>query len=424
MMFAIVDCNNFYASCERVFNPALEKRPIVVLSNNDGCIIARSAEAKALGIKMGAPVFEVRKLIRQHGVAIFSSNYALYGDMSNRVMETLRQIIPDVEVYSIDEAFLNLKDLPDSYQDLQDLGRYIRQTVWQWTAIPTSIGIAPTKTLAKIANRLAKKDVSASGVYVLNSAAGIQAALEATAVEDIWGIGRRYAAFLYQSGIENAWQLREANESWVKQRMSVVGQRLHMELRGISCLPLEMLSPPKKMVGSSRSFVKPLTTLSALQEAVATYVSRVGEKLRKQRSCAQLITVFIRTNRFSKDAVQYGNARSIQMPVPTDHTPELIRYAFQALELIYREGFSYKKAGILVGGLVPAYDCQQQLFDQLDRKKAIKAMQAMDEINSKLGRFKVRSAAMGFAKQGETRQNDLSPNYTSKWNDILEVFAR
>jgi DNA polymerase V len=344
--------------------------------------------------------------------------------MSNRVMETLRQIIPDVEVYSIDEAFLNLKDLPDSYQDLQDLGRYIRQTVWQWTAIPTSIGIAPTKTLAKIANRLAKKDVSASGVYVLNSAAGIQAALKATAVEDIWGIGRRYAAFLYQSGIENAWQLREANESWVKQRMSVVGQRLHMELRGISCLPLEILSPPKKMVGSSRSFVKPLTTLSALQEAVATYVSRVGEKLRKQRSCAQLITVFIRTNRFSKDAVQYGNARSIQMPVPTDHTPELIRYAFQALELIYREGFSYKKAGILVGGLVPAYDCQQQLFDQLDRKKAIKAMQAMDEINSKLGRFKVRSAAMGFAKQGETRQNDLSPNYTSKWNDILEVFAR
>lgn len=423
-MFAIVDCNNFYASCERVFNPSLEGRPVVVLSNNDGCIIARSAEAKALGIKMGAPVFEVRKLIKKEGVVVFSSNYPLYGNMSNRVMETLRQMVPDVEVYSIDESFLNLHHLPSSTPALQDLGHHMRYRVRQWTGIPISVGIAPTKTLSKVANRRAKKIPEAEGVYVLNSEASIRQALEATAVEDIWGIGRRYAAFLYQSGIENGWQFRLAEENWVKQHMSVVGQRLHMELRGISCLPLETLNPPKKMIGSSRSFVKPLTTLNALKEAMATYVSRIGEKLRKQRSCAQLVTVFVRTNRFSKNTMQYSNARTLQMPVPTDHTPEMIRYAFQALETIYREGFAYKKAGVLMGGLVPAYDCQQHLFDRVDRKKAIQAMQAMDEINEKLGRFKVRSAAMGFQKQGETRQKQLSPNYTSNWADILEVHAR
>jgi DNA polymerase V len=422
-MFAIVDCNNFYASCERVFNPSLEDCPVVVLSNNDGCIIARSAEAKALGIKMGAPVFEVRKLISKYKVVVFSSNYPLYGDMSNRVMETLRQMVSDVEVYSIDEAFLNLRHLPSATSDLRDLGRYMRQTVGRWTGIPISVGIAPTKTLSKVANRLAKKTAKAEGVYVLNSQASIRQALEATAVEDIWGIGRRYAAFLYQMGIKSAWQFRQAEENWVKQHMSVVGQRLHMELRGISCLPLETLNPPKKMIGSSRSFVKPLTTLSALKEAVATYISRAGEKLRKQRSCAQFVTVFVRTNRFSKNAMQYSNARTLQMPVPTDYTPEILRYAFQALEMIYREGFAYKKAGVLIGGLVPAYDCQQDLFDQADRKKAIRAMQAMDEINEKLGRFKVRTAAMGFQKQGETQQKHLSPNYTSKWSDILKVYA-
>lgn len=420
-MFAIVDCNNFYASCERVFNPLLEQRPVVVLSNNDGCIIARSSEAKALGIKMGTPLFEARKLVKQHDIAIFSSNYPLYGDMSNRVMETLRQLVPDVEVYSIDEAFLHLNGTTTMYQNLDVLGQQVRKTVRQWTGIPVSVGIAPTKTLAKIGNRLAKKSKNARGVSVLSTVHAIQGALESTAVEDIWGVGRRYASFLYQSGIENAWQLRQAKENWVKQHMSVVGQRLHMELRGVSCLPLEMLAPPKKMIGSSRSFAKPLKTLESLKEAVATYVSRVGEKLRKQHSCAQYVTVFVRTNRFSRDTVQYSNARTLQMPVPTDHTPEIIRYAFRALEIIFREGYDYKKAGIMVGGIVPAYDCQQHLFDKVDRPKAIKVMKAMDEINNKMGRFKVRSASMGYQAQGETQQKELSPNYTSNWGEILEV---
>ncbi len=420
-MFAIVDCNNFYASCERVFNPALENRPVVVLSNNDGCIIARSAEAKAIGIKMGTPIFEARKLIRKHKIVVFSSNYPLYGDMSNRVMETLRQWVSDVEIYSIDEAFLHLRGTEVMYESPEALGQLLREKVRKWTGIPISVGIAPTKTLSKIGNRLAKKNPEAEGVCVLDSGPAIRGALEATAVEDIWGIGRQYAAFLYQSGIENGWQLRQAKEHWVKQHMSVVGQRLHMELRGISCLPLEMLNPPKKMIGASRSFLKPLTTQDALREAVATYVTRIGEKLRKQRSCAQLLTVFIRTNRFSKHAPQYGNARTVQMPVPTDNTPEMIAYAVQALQMIYRDGFAYKRAGVMAGGLVPAYDCQQHLFDEVDRKKAIRAMQAMDEINGKMGRFKVRSAAMGFSAQGETRQQKLSPNYTSNWAEILEV---
>lgn len=420
-MFAIVDCNNFYASCERVFKPSLEGRPVVVLSNNDGCIIARSAEAKAIGIKMGTPMFEARKMIRKYSIAVFSSNYPLYGDMSNRVMETLKQMVPDVEIYSIDEAFLNLRGTGAMYENANALGQRLREKVKKWTGIPISIGIAPTKTLSKIGNRLAKKNPQSEGVYVLDNEPTIQAALETIAVEDIWGIGRQYAAFLYQSGIKNGWQLRQTRESWVKQHMSVVGQRLHMELRGISCLPLEMLSPPKKMIGSSRSFVKPLTTHDALKEAVSTYVTRIGEKLRKQGSCAQMLTVFVRTNRFSKSAAQYGNVRTIQMPVPTDHTPEMISYALQALKMIYRDGYAYKKAGVMAGGLVPAYDCQQHLFDPLDREKGIRAMQAMDEINEKLGRFTVRSAAMGFTAQGETRQQKLSPNYTSNWSDILKI---
>ncbi|MFP4093755.1 MAG: Y-family DNA polymerase [Cyclobacteriaceae bacterium] len=420
-MFAIVDCNNFYASCERVFNPSLEGKPVVVLSNNDGCVIARSAEAKALGIGMGAPLFEVRKLVRQHHVQVFSSNYPLYGDMSARVMDTLREIVPDVEVYSIDEAFLRLDSINYQYNDLKSLGRHIRKLVKKWTGIPISVGIAPTKTLAKIANRIAKKQRPDEGVCVLVEETETARVLKATAVEDIWGIGRQYAAFLYQSDMPTAWHLSRAAESWVKQHMSVVGLRLWHELNGRSCLPLEMISPPKKMIGSSRSFVKPHTSLEGLQEAVAAYTTRIGEKLRAQRSCASLLTVFIRTNRFSRDAPQYGNSQTIALPVPTDHTPELIHYALQALRMIYRKDFAYKKAGVLAGGLVPAYDCQQHLFDQQDRPKQIKVMQVMDELNRRMGKNTVRSAALGSRFSGQTVQGKLSDRFTTSWADILKV---
>ncbi|WPP51030.1 Y-family DNA polymerase [Catalinimonas niigatensis] len=422
-MYALVDCNHFYVSCERVFNPRLENKAVVVLSNNDGCVIASSPEAKKLGIKIGIPVFEIRKMVRKHGIVVFSSNYPLYGDMSNRVMNTLRHLVPDIEIYSIDEAFLQVDGMTKQYTSWEQLGHVIRQTIKQWIGIPTCVGIAPTKTLAKIANRLAKK--SNESVCVLDSETKINSALENAAVEEIWGIGRNYAALLYRSGIKNALQFSRAEENWVKQYMSVVGQRLHNELRGISCLPLEMMASQgnKKMIGSSRSFIKPILKLSELKEAVATYCTRIGEKLRSQQSCANLITVYIRTNPHHKNAAYYANAQSIQFPVPTDNTPELIHHALKALKIIFQDGLAYKKAGVLVGGLVPSHVCQQNLFDGLQRAKHIKAMQAMDKINGKLGRFKVRSAAMGFQDVGKTVQENLSQNYTSNWKDILEVLA-
>ncbi|MDF9797388.1 DNA polymerase V [Catalinimonas alkaloidigena] len=422
-MFALVDCNHFYVSCERVFKPHLNHKAVVVLSNNDGCIIAISPEAKALGIKMGAPVFEVKHLLNKHRVTVYSSNYPLYGDMSRRVMQTLREIVPDIEVYSIDEAFLQLSGNSLQYRSWEQLGNYLRNTVYQWTGIPTCVGIAPTKTLAKIANRIAKK--SGLRICILENDAQLEQALASTSVEDIWGVGRQYAAFLYQSGIKNALQFSRLDESWVKKHMSVVGLRLHHELRGISCLSLETISGTenKKMIGSSRSFVKPITKLSDLKEAVATYCSRVGEKLRVQHSCASMVTVYIRTNRFNSKAEQYANALALHLPVPTDSTPELISYAFKALEKIYRDGLNYKKAGVLVQGLVPSYRCQQHLFDEVNRTKHHKAMLVMDKINRKYGRFKLRSASMGFKSCGETNQGRLSKKYTSNWSDILEVYA-
>lgn len=422
-MFALIDCNHFYVSCERVFKPYLDNKAVVVLSNNDGCIIAISPEAKALGIKMGAPVFEVKSFLKKHDITVFSSNYPLYGDMSKRVMATLSHFSPAIEVYSIDEAFLQLNEINLQYDDWQQWGNHLRDTVYQWVGIPTCVGIAPTKTLAKIANRLAKK--SGKQVYTLENREEIDQALQHTLVEDIWGIGRRYAAFLHQSGIDNALQFSRTEESWVRQHMSVVGLRLHHELRGNSCISLETVSDAgnKKMVGSSRSFVKPINRLSDLKEAVATYCTRVGEKLRMQQSCASMVTVYIRTNRFSNSAEQYANAQAVHLPVPTDNTPELIHYAFRALERIYRNGLNYKKAGVLVQGLVPSYRCQKHLFDEVNRTKHHKAMQAMDEINRKYGRFKLRSASMGFKNSGETIQGRLSQKYTSNWKEILEVYA-
>ncbi|WKN31004.1 Y-family DNA polymerase [Porifericola rhodea] len=422
-MFAIIDCNQFYVSCERVFNPKLENKPVLILSNNDGCVIASSPEAKQLGVKMGAPVFKIRELISKYHMEVYSSNYALYGDMSKRVMDTLRSFSPDIEVYSIDEAFLNVSGLDRQYGSWERLGHQLRTKVRQWTGVPTRVGIAPTKTLTKIGIHLAKKN--GESVCVLKDENSIKKALKSIPVEDIWGIGRQYAAFLYQSGIKNAYHFSQAEENWVKQHMSVVGLRLHHELRGLSCLPLETISEHanKKMIGSSRSFIKPICHLVELKEALATYCTRVGEKLRKQQSCANYVTVYIRTNRFKDVDHQYANAQTIQLPVATDNTPELIHYAFQALDIIYREGYRYKKAGVLVGGLVPAYTCQQNLFDNENRQKHIKSMQAMDIINAKMGRFVVRSAAMGYRNSGETIRGKVSNKYTSDWEEIIEVGA-
>ncbi len=418
-MYAAVDCNNFYASCERVFRPALEHRPVVVLSNNDGCIVARSAEAKALGIGMGTPLYQAKPLIKQHNIAVFSSNYALYGDLSNRVMETLRTFSPQVEVYSIDEAFVRVS--PYTGVSWEETAHRMRQTIRRWTGIPVSVGIAPTKTLAKVANRMAKQ--RAGGVYTLTTPAGWQAVLAATPVEKVWGIGGRWAMQLRRHGVENAAQLCQRNDRWVRQQLSVVGLRIAMELRGVSCLPLEMVAPDKRSIGASRSFARSVGGLDTLSEAVARHTSRCGEKLRAQQSCANFITVVIRTNRFHRSAAQYHNYQTLALPVPTSSTSELVRYARQALRAIYREGYVYKKTGVMVSELVPAAARQQHLFDAVDRSKHNQAMIAMDQLNQRMGRGTVTVAAVGTRQNGETTRESVSPHYTTRWQDILEVRA-
>ena len=359
-VFALVDCNNFYASCERVFNPMLEGQPIVVLSNNDGCVVARSNEAKALGIGMGVPEFQIRSLLRARHVQVFSSNYTLYGDMSQRVMETLEQFCPDLEVYSIDEAFLSLVGF--ALRDLIEYGRQIRRTVKQWTGIPVSVGIAETKTLAKIANRIAKRTPDTGGVFDLLACSDRDALLGRVPVEEVWGIGRNYAHVLIQHGITTAVQLREVDDQWIRTHMGIVGLRLVMELRGVSCLDLEQCPAPKQSLTCSRAFGTLINTLAEMEEAVSVYTSRVAEKLRGERLAATVLTVFLTTNEF-KDGPQYSNTLTLKLPIATDSTADLIRCALQGIRAIYRDGYHYKKAGVMLTGLVPASQTQADLFD-------------------------------------------------------------
>ncbi len=422
-MIALVDCNNFYVSCERVFNPLLEGKPVAVLSNNDGCIIARSNEVKAMGIRMGTPAHEVKHLIEKNKIITFSSNYALYGDMSERVMNTLGTIVKDVEIYSIDEAFLDMSGY-NHIDSLPNLARQLRQKVRRWTGIPISVGIGPNKTLAKIANRLAKKDPEQDGVCVISSPSSVEEALNKIAVEDIWGVGNRKAKMLKKYHIHNAWQLSQAKDGWIKKHLSVVSLRTVMELRGFKCLPLEMFAPPKKAICTSRSFRLTQNKKQVVEEAIATYASMCGEKLRKQGSHARLVTVFVRTNPFKENEEQYSNCKVLKLPVATDHTPELIHYALKALNMIYREGFAYKKAGVIVSGITEATSFQQPLFDDVNRFKARRLNHTLDLYNQKQERSRqVRYLATGASGGKITVREKLSPNYTTNWAEILEIFT-
>ena len=380
-IFALVDCNNFYVSCERVFNPRLCQRPVIVLSNNDGCAVARSNEAKALGIRMGQPAFQMQELIRRHNIQVYSSNYALYGDMSRRVMHTLSRFTPEMEIYSIDEAFLDLADFHKT--DLSAYGRGIKATVEKWTGIPVSVGIATTKTLAKIANHLAKKSKKAGGVLDLSASPYLDQALAAVPVDEVWGIGRRYARFVQENGIANALQLREADRALISKKMGVVGLRLLGELRGISCYPLNQSPPAKQSIGVSRTFKREIGRLAELAEAVSAYVSSGAEKLRAQQAVAGVLMVYLMTNRFKND--RYYSSTTIKLPVRTAYTAELIAYAKKGLKEIYREGHGYKKAGILLHDLGPAAAVQASFFDGVDRDKATKMMAAVDRVNCFMG---------------------------------------
>lgn len=421
-MYALIDCNNFYVSCERIFRPDLEKKPVVVLSNNDGCIISRSDEAKALGIAMGVPLFQIQSLLKQHDITIFSSNYALYGDLSNRVMQSLHQLVPQLEVYSIDEAFLDLRQMP--YHDLYALGQLIRQKIRQWTGIPISVGIAPTKTLAKAANRYVKAHAKDEGVFVIEDNFTADIALSATPIEEVWGVGRRYGRFLVSHGIGTAFDLVQMPDAWVQKYLKIVGLRMVRELRGEVCYGLDLEPHPKKGICVSRSFQNTVTDLMPIQEAIATFAARCGEKLRRQKSCANLLHLFLFTNPHRENDPQYFGSKVLLLPTATNSGFDLVNMAQRALELLFKEGYRYKKAGIMVSGIVPENNVQTSLFDvhQPKRLKDHRVFQTVDALNRKLGRDKIRIAAQGNGPS--THRAFQSPCYTTRWEDLLVIDER
>lgn len=417
MIFALVDCNNFYASCERVFDPKLAGKPVVVLSNNDGCVVARSNEAKTLGIPMGIPFFKVREQIEKHNIFVLSSNYTLYADMSGRVMETLSHFTPHIEIYSIDEAFLDLSGISEN---LTDYGRRMRRTVKQWTGIPVSIGIGPTKTLAKLANKLAKKSGKARGVLDLTGSPWLDEALSRIEVHDVWGIGRQISKKLKAAGIHTALDLRGANIDWIKTKFGVQTVRTVYELRGQCCYELEENPPAKKGITVSRGFGRPITELEELKEAAALYAARAGEKLRGEGLAAGVISVFITTSRFVEKSKRYMRHCTIPFDTATDDTQELLAAAVAAVEHLYRKGCEYKKSGVMLTGLVPRDKVQANLFDTRDRARSRRLMETIDWIN-RTRTAGVHWAAEGLEKPWRTQFNRKTPAYTTSWTDLPEI---
>lgn len=416
-MYALVDCNNFYASCERVFNPQLRNTPIVVLSNNDGCVIARSNEAKALGIPMGAPAFEYRKTFAENNVQVFSSNYALYGDMSNRVTIILKRYTPEIEVYSIDESFLKLKGF-EKY-DLTEYCLKIREEVLQSTLIPTCVGVAPTKSLAKVANRIAKKFPQFKGVYVIDTDEKRIKALKWLDIEDVWGIGRQFAKKLKARGVNKAYQFTQLPNEYVRKEFSVVGLRLKKELEGLSVLDLEEVAN-KKNIATTRSFDKTYGEKSYLEERISTFAATCAEKLRNQKSTCNIVTVFIYTNPFNENNQQYYKSINVTIPYATNSSIELSKYAKKGLDLIFKDGYQYKKAGVIVGGIAPENEKQFNMFED-EPVQHRKAMNVIDKLNFKYGTKKLKLGSQALDKTWKMRQDLLSPNYTTMWDDVLEV---
>ncbi|HTY08678.1 MAG TPA: Y-family DNA polymerase [Candidatus Edwardsbacteria bacterium] len=414
-LFALADCNSFYASCERVFDPSLEGRPVVVLSNNDGCVIARTAEAKALGIVGFEPFFKYQHLIDKHNVAVYSANFTLYGDLSGRVMSVLRSFAPQTEVYSIDEAFLTLTGMA---VDPADYCRGIRRAVRQWTGLPVSIGVGPTKTLAKLANKVAKRDAAHGGVFDLTGRPDLDALLESVDVQDVWGVGRRYGQFLRSRGIATARQLRDLPDRYVRKHLTVVGLRTVEELRGHPCIGVEETRPPKQAILTSRSFGKDIHTLRELAEAAAEFTAMSAEKLRAQRSVAAFVMVFLETNSF-REGPQYSNAATIGIPEPSDYTPKLLEAAHAGLRRIFRPGYPYKRCGVMLSGIAPKAEVQLDCFAQ-DHGNAGKTalMAALDAVNARWGRGALKYAAAGVERPWKMRQLKLSPRFTTQWEDL------
>ena len=418
-MFALVDCNNFYVSCERVFQPRLENSSVVILSNNDGCVISRSNEAKTLGIPMGAPAFKYLNIFKKEKVSVFSSNYPLYGDMSQRIMKILSMHTPNIEIYSIDEAFLDFRGF--KYCNLEKEGLLLKRKIKRWTGIPVSIGIAPTKALAKIANKIAKKYVhKTKGVYLIKSEKQISNALKWTKVEDIWGVGKQYKKLLVKNGITTAYDFCKLPDQWVKKNMSILGLRLKKDLKGCSCIGLDEENPDKKSIATTRSFKEVIKKYWELEERVVTYASICSQKLRCQNSNCKTIIVFIRTSSHLPIDQQYYNSSLINLPNPTNSAITIAKYANMGLKRIFKKNINYKKAGVILTDLTPSNSKQLNLFQNTGNTHG-DLMKTMDKIHLRFGENLLKLGNQDLDQTWKMRQEYLSSRYTTDIKEIIKV---
>jgi DNA polymerase V len=419
---ALIDVNNFYVSCERVFNPKLIGKPVVVLSNNDGCAVARSNEVKALGVPMGAPWFKMKDIAKQHGIIALSSNYALYADMSNRVMSILRQFSPDQEVYSIDESFLDLTSFQS--RDLVRYGRQMKNRIMQWTGLPVCVGIGSTKTLAKLANHCAKKRAVFNGVCDFNAMAPdeLDKLLSEIPVGEIWGIAGKLAPRLEALGFKSVYDLKNANQKIMRREFSVVMEKTIRELSGHVCIELEDAPPAKKQILSSRSFGQPVRDYNSLAESITLYISRAAEKLRRQQSLAGSVYVYIRTSPFKPDDPFYSNGMTVSLPSPVADSRQLANVALWALKQLYRPNYNYAKAGVMLSELVPEGKAQTDMFTKTETSlKSSELMKAIDNINRKMGKDAIKLASEGFKKPWKMKQENKSPPYTTNWQHTIRA---
>lgn len=417
-MIALVDINNFYASCERMFDPSLKGKPVVVLSNNDGCVIARSAEAKQLGIRMGAPIAELKRDFSGSAIAVYSSNYTLYGSMSKRVMQILRRFVQRVEEYSIDEAFLDCSAIP--LEQLAAVGAEIRQTILSHTGLPVCVGIAPTKALAKMANHHAKKNCG-NGVYVVADEQEREGLLQAVSLDEVWGIGWQYQKLLQGRGLKTAADFAALPSDWVRAHMTVMSLRLQFELNGIPAFKWEEFLPSRKNICTSRSFQQLLTTIDQLKAPVASHAATCARKLRDEGSCTRSMYIFAQTNPFRTGDAQYQGGITIPLKVPSNSSQELVKLALIGLQRIFRAGYNYHKCGVMVLDIVPATTIQLGLFDTRNRPKENLLMRAMDNANARFGKDIVRYAAQGYQRHWHLRAGRLSPRYTTRFEEIMVV---
>ncbi len=418
-MFALVDCNNFYASCERVFNPNLQGKPVAILSNNDGCVISRSDEAKALDLPMGAPIFKWDSFCKANGISVLSSNYPLYGDMSSRVMSILKQFTPDVELYSIDESFLGFKNFEEDY-NYDDYGDKIRKQILKWTGIPTCVGIAPTKALSKIANKVARKfPKETKGVYVIDSEKKRIKALKWIKIEDVWGIGRGLTKRLKLKKCKTAYDFTQLSDDWIRKNFSITEWKLKKDLEGIPTLQLDEIKT-KRAIATTRSFDYTYDDINYIKERISTFATSCAEKLRKQGSSCHVIIVLLSSDRHKKTLEQHRGSKIVSIPFPTNSSLVISNEAVKAVTSVFKKGVKYKRAGVIVSGLVPTDNFQLNMFEYENPKHKY-LMHAIDGLNTKYGDYKIKIANQDLKRTWKMRQERLSPRYTTNINDIIKV---